>query len=355
MEPFKNLYQKKSVTEIADAIGSAYSEFKRDQFIKDATQGINKLELKDRVKLISKALTEHLTPNYERNIKIILKATEDQLSGFLVWPLTTYIENNGIEHFETSFHAMEHLTQVFTAEFCIRPFIEHNDKKAFKILHSWKKHKNHHVRRLVSEGSRPHLPWGIKVAKINENLARNIKLIKGLENDESLYVRKSVANHLNDISKLDTELFFDTIESFKENENSDWVKRHASRTLLKKAHPRALELHGYKPIPKSIDLNFKVLKDKITEGDNLPIELQIKLPKAQNLLIEYIIHYKKSNGAYSEKVFRLRDIKNKSKVDLLKNISFKKVTTRVHYEGEHYIEIQVNGKRFAKKKFYLSL
>ena len=355
MEPFKNLYQKKSVTEIADAIAAAYPKFKRDQFIKDAAHGINKLELKDRVKLISEAIAKHLTSSYDKNVQILLKATDDRLSGFLVWPLTTYIENHGIEHFDTSFDAMERLTQVFTAEFCIRPFIAYDDKKAFKNLTLWKKHENHHVRRLVSEGSRPHLPWGINVKKITDNLKRNIKLIKGLENDESLYVRKSVANHLNDISKLDINLFFEALESFKENDNSNWVKRHASRTLLKKAHPKALKLHGYKPIPKNIDFKFRVLKDKIIEGDNLPIELQIKLPKAQNLLIEYIIHYKKSNDAYSEKIFRLRDIKNKSEVDLLKNISFKKVTTRVHYEGEHYIEIQVNGKRFAKKKFYLSL
>ena len=368
MEPFKNIYQKKSLTDLADAIHSVDSKFDKKAFLDYALTGLSKLELKERVNQVADALHRSLPYNYPKNTKVLIKtlapynehidheweSSLDGISGFMVWPYCTYVEKYGLDDLEASINAMLEFTQRFSSEFVIRHFIKLHEKKMFTQLKIWKKHPNHHVRRLVSEGTRPRLPWGISVDCLKTNLKRNISLIYSLRKDPSLYVRRSVANHLNDISHIDTGLFFETLEKMGDTVEEQYVKRHASRTLLKKAHPRALALHGYKKLDKakaSLDLKTQ----KIKEGENLIFNVSLTLPKESKILLEYIIHYKKANGSYSEKVFRLRDKEGVKELDFLKKVSFKKVTTRVHYEGEHFIQLQLNGKRFPKQKFYLEV
>lgn len=365
MEPFKNIYNKNSLTKLAIAIRQADPDFESSLFLDHALQGLNKLELKERVLHIAKSLKEYLKHPYEDSIDIlisILAPEEDHLSfewennggisGFLIWPLTTYIELYGLDHFDKSVEAMYEMTKRFSSEFVIRKFILTHEKKMFKILTQWKKDPNHHVRRLVSEGTRPRLPWGISVPCLKENLPRNIKLIYSLRKDPSEYVRRSVANHLNDISHLDQELFIQTLNRFGDSPYEKAIIRHASRTLLKKGNTSILKLHGY-DTQHRLKPEVKVLKKSIQEGDNLPIEIKIKNNKKRKLLIDYIIHFKKANGTYSEKVFRLRDLETEKNISIEKHISFKKVTTRRHYPGKHYIQIQINGKRFDKLSFNL--
>ncbi|MAZ49567.1 MAG: hypothetical protein CME65_13485 [Halobacteriovoraceae bacterium] len=366
MEPFKNIYNKKSIAFIADSIKRQCPSFQDKKFKKYVLKDLEKLELKQRVNLIAEALHETMPYDYKKNIEKLIKTLPSpqehldhewqgelkSMSGFLIWPYCTYVEKYGLEEFETSLEAMLEFTQRFSAEFVIRHFINKYESKMFDHLKTWKKHPNHHVRRLVSEGTRPRLPWGISVPYLKENLSRNIQLIKSLRKDPSLYVRRSVANHLNDISHMDPELFFETIESFGTTPEENYIKRHSSRTMLKKAHPRALKLHGYFPVSRP-KISFKLSESKIKEGDSLPIKVKVQVEKKQNLLLEYIIYYKKANNDYSEKVFRLRDVKDQNILEFEKNISFKKVSTRKHYPGIHYIQLQLNGVRFPKKKFEL--
>ena len=367
MEPLKNTFNYDLIDKISSNITQIEPNFNKNLFKKKAKQGLKNLELKDRVKHISLALSLTLPGNFKEQTDILLNilapATEHinsewsgtdktALSGFPVWVLTQFIEDYGLEHFSKSINALYEMTQRFTAEFAIRPFIERYDTKVYKKLEVWKKNKNPHVRRLVSEGTRPLLPWGIKVNKINSNLSRNIELILSLANDPSEYVRRSVANHLNDISKLDEKLFFDTVTKLKKmnSEDVDWVIRHATRTLLKKGSPKALKIHGYSPL--KLSTNLTLMKKTVKEGDSLPLKLEITgNSKPQKILVEYIIYYLKQNGSYSEKVFRLKDSFLNKNLIIEKEISFKKVTTRKHYSGKHFIEIQINGKRYDKKEF----
>ncbi|MFT6630624.1 MAG: 3-methyladenine DNA glycosylase AlkC [Bacteriovoracaceae bacterium] len=378
MEPFKNIFNKNSVEKLALTIKSHCPQFEEKNFKRQINKTLNKLELKDRVRLIAQNLHIFLPFTYPKNLKLLLKIlappkadkellgiekeewsgqNDHGINGFMVWPLTQYVEDFGRENLKASMIAMREMTMRFSSEFSIRPFINLYEKEVFKELKTWKKDKNHHVRRLVSEGTRPKLPWGIKVEAVHKNLKRNVNLIYSLRNDESLYVRRSVANHLNDISYLDEELFIETLQRMGNTEKESWVKRHATRSLLKKGHTTALEMHGYDP-----NLNCRVagqLSTKtIKEGDSFIINLEVSIAKKfsdKKALIEYIIYYPKKNGQYSPKVFRLTDTHLKQKQTFEKRVHFKKVTTRTHYPGKYFIEIQINGRKYNRMEFELKI
>ncbi len=377
MEPFKDIYNKKSINSLSKLIKSKDESFDHSNFSKFILKELESLEMKDRVKIIAKELHKHNNGNYKKNIKLFIKCLapseehldnewdnqkiENGLSGFLVWPISQYIETYGIEDFETSMDAIYEITQRFTGEFAIRPFIEKYPKESVKRLEKWKRDKCHHVRRLVSEGTRPHLPWGIKVQHIINNPTIYLSLLTDLYDDESEYVRRSVANHMNDLSKIQDKLFFKTVNNWNKNKSRETEKliRHASRTLLKKGDPRALRLHGYNPNIKIEIKKFKVAPRKIKEGDtlNLSLELASHFSKKQAVIIEYIVHYLKKNGEHSEKVFRFKDtvLNPFETISIEKKVHFKKVTTRKHYPGKHFIEIQINGTRYEKKIFQLEV
>jgi len=363
MEPLKEMFNKKSVKEISKEFSKHYNNFDSKKFEKEIVKSLEKLELKDRVRLITNVLYKNLPSDYKKSIKIILKtiaSNNDGISGFKTWPLTEYVSMYGLDHYDESLNAMIELTKKFTSEFAIRPFIEKFQDQIFKDLTTLLKHENEHVRRWISEGTRPLLPWGIKVNNVHENIERNIPLLLKLYKDDKKYVRLSVANHLNDISKLDEKLMISTCKRMlKEDDSKEtiWVIKHATRTLLKAGNIEALVLNGYTKSPKIETSKIKLSKKTISEGDrfNFTFMLSSKSKKDQKLLIEYIIHYPKKNGKLSPKPFRLKDFTftGLGKIEVKKDVHFKKVTTRVHYKGKHFIQIQINGKIHLESSFTL--
>lgn len=370
MEAFKNLFNRKYVKGLAIRIQREHPNFDSQKFQKLINKELETLELKDRVRLISNCLNKTLPFDYKKNLAILIRLlpvskspeeneekerfNSDELYDFAAWPIAQYIEDFGLDYLQESIQGMIEVTQRFTSEFAIRPYLIKHEKVLFKNLRSMKKHESHHVRRLVSEGTRPKLPWGIKVPNINNNLERNLKLIFSLRLDDSLYVRRSMANHLNDISYLDEELLFCYLEKMGSSKKEEWVKRHATRSLLKKGHPKALKMHGYSPNIRC-SITQKLSRKKIKEGDSFEVEVTIKTSnvKDKKALIEYIIYYPKKNQSLSAKVFRLKDTTLNGDLTIKKLISFKKVTTRTHYPGAHYIEIQINGVKHGRTKFIL--
>lgn len=366
---FKSMFNQQAIEILGSEISKVYKAFDKTAFVKSANTGINKLELKDRVDKIAKTLILFMPDDFKESARIIAKSlapiNKDKhissfeetktITGFLIWPLTTYTQMAGMNNFKESMKLLCDLTQRFSSEFAIRAFIDKYQERAYKEIFKWASHSNFHIRRLATEGTRPTLPWGQKVNYIHENLELNCKLLKGMEKDVSEYVRKSVANHLNDISKLDRDLFFKHIKSFDSKcAESNWVKRHAMRTLLKAADPMAMKEYGYSPSFK-IKTKLRLLKKSIKEGESLPIDLQItNTQKPFKALIEYKVYYMKSNGKLMPKVFRLRDTLIESGLELKKDISFKKVTTRKHYPGVHRIEIIINGKAVVSESFKLA-
>ncbi|EQC45268.1 hypothetical protein [Bacteriovorax sp. Seq25_V] len=361
MEPFKNLFNTQTVKEIASNLANENKSFNVKKFEKDILASLDSLEMKDRVRLIADALNQHSNLDYKQNLKVLTKCIiNNNLKGFILWPFSQYVEQYGLSHSKNineTFKLLELITTNFTSEFAIRDFINTYPDESFAFLLSCAKSPNEHLRRFASEGSRPSLPWGKKIIDIERLKDFTLIVLEKLKYDDSDYVRKSVANHINDYNHIDPKFSLKILSRWSKEGVSEKLIRHALRTLLKEGNSQALNILGYKS-PKEIDAKILSLNSKeIFEGDSIEVKVIIKNnnSKAKKILVDYIIHYPKKNGRYTKKVFRLKDVEIKSKpIEITKKISFKSVTVRKHYEGKYYIELQINGKLFNKKSFKLN-
>jgi 3-methyladenine DNA glycosylase AlkC len=350
---FKNWINPKVVEKISQAFLTVYPKFNSKEFKKVSIQ-LENLELKARVLIISRELKKHLPDNYQISIELITKVLKmDKLKGFELWPISEYISQNGLEHFEESMQAMYLLTQQFTSEFAIRPFFVKDHQKVLKYFHRWSKDKNHHVRRWVSEGSRPLLPWGLKLSTFIDSPQLTISLLENLKFDEELYVRKSVSNHLNDISKHHPDLVIKTLQEWEKGcpkvhlQKINWIKRQALRTLIKKGNLKALKLMGVNSKTEIKISGFKLNQNKFKLNDKLIFEFKLTSlsNKEQTLVIDYKIDFIKSNGKHSPKIFKLKTVKLEAKKSLTikKSHDLRAITTMKYYKGKHKLSIQVNG------------
>lgn len=374
MASLKNIYDLKAIKKISLDIKKNYSKFNTSDFEASCSSKIKKLELKQRVKVISSELSHFLTSDYNKNIEILVNSLAPEensqtnswtgnkskgISGFHVWPLTQYVEDYGLDSLEISMNALYEMTKRFTAEFALRSFLNKYGEQIHKrFLEKWVHDSSEHVRRLVSEGTRPSLPWGQNVTWISENPGASLYLLERLKDDKSLYVRKSVANHLNDISYIDKKTFFNFFKQLDlEKKHLKWIARHASRSLLKSGEIEALRLNGYSVNPKVEIRNFKLTDKKIKIGNKIKFMFVIKNigNKELNLLLDYIIYYKAKNSKLRSKTFRIKAIKlsKNESFKIEKQIDFKKITTRHYYPGKHYVQIKVCNTFMNKKAFEL--
>jgi 3-methyladenine DNA glycosylase AlkC len=278
-----------------------------------------------------------------------LERTEELgLEVFLYLPHTVYVMEQGLDHFEASMRAQHALTQRFTAEFSIRPFLERSPRETLTRLRQWTRDDSPHVRRLVSEGTRPRLPWAPRLRAFQKDPRPVLALLELLKDDPVLYVRRSVANNLNDIGKDHPDLLLDTCERWMEDasEKRRWLLRHALRSLVKKGNPRALLLLGYEG-ESPLEVKASSLPTSVRLGESVRIELAIANPskKRQKALVDFAIHFVKASGPPRPKVFKggKVDLPPGSSVLLAKNISFANLTTRRHYPGLHRVDALVNG------------
>jgi len=358
---FKLWMNDRVVTKIGKAIQAEYPEFKIKDF-NQVSKNLGPLELKARVLLITAQLKTYLPADYKKSLNILMKAMKGgDLTGFELWPVSEYISQFGLDHFDESLKAMYQLTQRFTAEFAIRPFLLKDHKKVLSTLETWVDDKNTHIRRWISEGTRPLLPWGQKIPLFVMDPTHTLLFLEKLRHDEELYVRKSVANHLNDISKNHPKVVIDVLQSWlqdvpKEHQDKiDWIKRHALRTLIKKGNPGALKLMGVSGKAKvklgKVELNQK----KYKLNDKLQFEFQVTstATKSQKLVVDYAIDFMKANGKKGQKVFKLKtfDLKGKETLTLKKAHSLKPITTMKYYSGVHHLKIQINGEVVASVEF----
>ena len=260
--------------------------------------------------------------------------------------------------------ALEFFTKRFTAEFAIRPFLKNDPKRTLARMKKWAKSDNKHLRRLASEGLRPLLPWGEKLADFIKDPSPGLAILELLKHDPEEYVRKSVANHMNDFSKHHPELVVSTLLRWNKeaphehSKNVAWIVRHASRTLLKKGHLGAMRLQGLGKAQvkcSSLRLSSKV----VTVGKKLEVDFSLisQSKVTQKLMIDYAVYHQKANGRQQPKVFKYKvnSLKAGEKLECTLRHSFKPITTRRYYAGEHAIEILVNGLDVAKTNFQLKL
>lgn len=357
-----------AIGHIASVFSKAMPEFDNAAFRKDCIKPLKTLELKQRVNHVIHTLHQYLPSDFKVTAKILHRVkqhwhtgTTSGWSSFAAWPVIDYVGVYGIDHPRLALPLLKELTPLFSAEFAIRYFLVEHFDITHSYLAEWCFDNDEHVRRLVSEGSRPRLPWGLRLHALCNDPSPILPLLEQLNNDPSPYVRKSVANSLNDIAKDNPDIAINTCKSWQNEASAEtqWIIRHATRSLVKAGNRDVLELLGYTSSPKVSAGNLLLDKTTIALGDTLHFSLNIasKSRQDQRLVIDYAIHHVKANGRSTAKVFKLKTLTlnaNES-VDIAKKHAFKKITTRQYYSGTHRIEILVNGISVTVTDFLLTV
>ncbi len=356
----REVFNTNVVNLIADNIYQVYPNFKRSQFIKFIVPKLDSLSFGDRSGLITDALYEYLPKDFENTAKILLKSLGpeielDELSGydgFYIMPMGNYVSRYGNNHFDISMNLLYEMTKRFTSEGPIRTFIRLEPVKSLKLLQKWVNDPSPHVRRLVSEGIRPRLPLSSPLKDFVSDPKPVIELLTLLNTSPELYVRRSIANNLNDISKDNPKIVTQTLKKWKKNDDSKnmhWIIQHSLRTLVKQGDLDALELLGFEKDLEIEILNFTLQTKNVKIGTKLQFEFEIinKSNNSSNLMIDYIIHFMKHNRKTKLKVFKLskKKFKSQEKVKLTKSHLITQLSTRKIYPGNHLLQLQINGKK----------
>jgi len=358
-----------AIGRISGAFKSLYADFPEQRFQKDCLAGLEELELKQRIQHIIAVLHQCLPQDFKKTAQLLLKLktvwdygdASDPLRGFAAWAVTDYVAEHGLHHPQTSLQVLEYLTDMFSSEFAIRPFIIHHYDISYKQLLAWSEHKDEHVRRLASEGCRPRLPWGIRLQQFCKDPQPLVAVLEKLNNDSSEYVRRSVANNLNDIAKDHPEFVINLCQKWSKgaSAHTQWIIKHATRTLVKAGHPEVFSLLGYTKNPKlRLDsLSVNKLGIKLGESISFDLALSSESNRAQKLVIDYAVHHVKANGKTTAKVFKLKtlNVAGGESVALSKTQMFKPISTRKYYAGIHSIEVLVNGVGLGRVDFNLQL
>lgn len=345
------------VQELGKRIADVDSSFDEVSFVeKTIDSEWNGLELKARIKHVASRIGSTLDLNYPESIET-LKPVSIHYSGMQALVFPEYVEQYGLNDWENSMDALAAFTSLCSSEFAVRPFIRMDQERMLAQMLEWSESSDRHLRRLASEGCRPRLPWGSPLRRFIKNPEPVLPILSKLYNDDEEYVRRSVANNLNDISKDHPEtalqLAYKWIEA---SEYSRWVVKHGLRTLLKKGNTDALTLFGYGH-PEDIDIRnfgFKRSGIHIGESENFSFDLKKTSEKTEKIRLEYVVYFRKANGKQSKKIFQVGEKEVSAGLNSFeKKHSFRQMTTRKHYPGEHAIAIVVNGIEFSKVDFEL--
>ncbi|XDD47058.1 DNA alkylation repair protein [Leptospira sp. WS39.C2] len=365
MEPLKEIYSKNWIKNISDQVAKIDSNIKPEEFQKKILESPWKqYELKERINRIAEVFIffwgNSLTEIEPKLLDLIQLLREEGINDFN-FPfifVNDIVSKAGLNEFDRSMRILEKTTIFSSAEFAIRFYYQNHFEKTLKQMEKWSRHREALVRRLASEGSRPLLPWGIGIPTIKKNPEIHLTILENLWNDENEIVRRSVSNHLNDISKIQPDLVLKFCKNkFGVSEILDKNLKHALRGLLKKGDQRALSYFQYDTKWNPKDLLFKIKKKKIKIGESLEFQFQFMNHSVQKtkLRIEYKIGFLLAKGKLGYKMFQIGEklLQPNDTIDIVKSHSFKKITTRVYYPGIHTITLVVNGNECMTLKFEL--
>ncbi len=355
----KDMFDPALYRALASELSSLSPSFNSDIFLSHTLTGLASRELMPRMRRTTEAVALALPLPYADQLAVLRALAPRISSGFVAIFLADFVAQHGLDDFNTSLDALRFFTRFGSSEFAIRPFIERDQPRTLALLLNWAASDDEHVRRLASEGSRPRLPWGRRLTALVADPSPTFPILEILRTDPSLYVRKSVANHLNDIAKDHPETALNLVSTWDRSDaRTAWIIRHALRTLIKRGHPRALALIGADTAAKLDVARFQAAPGKLVLGDTLTLTatLTSRAAKSQRLVIDYVLHYARS-GKTSQKVFKWKtlDLTPRTTVTLTKHQVIRDFSTRRHHAGGHKIEIQINGRRLAETAFTLSL
>jgi 3-methyladenine DNA glycosylase AlkC len=372
-DALKHLISPAVVDTIGHHLKRADRRFDRSAFAAAALPGLEGLELKARVLQVARALAATLPADVDRALGVMeaslgpagqgddlsqLRTSDAGLAGWAVWPLTEAVVLIARAEPERGLAALHAMTQRLTAEFAIRPFLIEHPEIGFRTLATWVSDPSAHVRRLVSEGSRPRLPWGLRLQRLVDDPRPTLPLLAALQDDPSDYVRRSVANHLNDIAKDHPAVVADWLDTHLPGatEARRALLRHASRGLVKQGDARTLAAWGLgQRLKGSAALMLSAAQVRIGGELGLRLVLRSTAARPQRLAIDYAVHHVKANGMLSPKVFKgwVIELAPREERLLEKRHSLKPVTTRRYHAGEHQVDVRINGQVVAKAVFDL--
>ncbi|MBF0311212.1 MAG: DNA alkylation repair protein, partial [Magnetococcales bacterium] len=323
------------------------------------------LELMQRVQLISGSLRQLLPADYPEALAILLAAMGDDdgsggvegYDGFRHLPFLHFVERHGLEHAQLSLDALQHMTRYFSAEFAIRPYLVRYPDMTLARVRSWARDADWRLRRLASEGCRPRLPWGIRLPAFIRDPGPCLEILELLRADPHPVVRRSVANHLNDIAKDHPDRVVATAVRWAEGAGAETLAllRHGLRTLIKQGHAEALRLLGFSGGEGLQVVSFQLQPAEVPWGGTLNVAAQLHCTEAAHLSIDYGIHHLRQNGSHSVKVFKgIRErVAAGETVWFRTSHSFRAISTRRYYPGRHRLEVLINGRVVCGEDFVL--
>jgi 3-methyladenine DNA glycosylase AlkC len=359
-----HLFNSEKVAYLSGLLDHSLDGFDRSTFEISIMKQLPDLELKQRIALIAEVLADHLDPDFEKAAAEIRAAlpppldptlSDDDFGDFIFAPFGKYVEGYGLAYYETSMGLLHDLTMRFSMEGSIRPFIDRRPEETLSLFHTWARDDHYHVRRLVSESTRPRLPWA---PRISLDIEAPIPLLDILHDDSTRYVTRSVANHLNDISKIEPGMVIDCLQSWRKAGRQDttelsWMEKHALRTLVKSGNPPAMSFLGFSPEPE-VDTDLFIQTAEVRPGEILSFSVVMKAKRDEDLIVDYAIDFVKKNGSRSTKVFKLRRLSltaGESAMLAKRHPLRKNATTYTLYPGTHRLMVMVNGQAMAESAF----
>ncbi|GLK90791.1 DNA alkylation repair protein [Pseudomonas turukhanskensis] len=354
----KEIFNRERLRHIAEQTQAVYPAFPGKRFVALASEGLDALSVMQRMARVSESLHATLPADFPAALAILQDLAPRLNSGFVCLCLPHFVASYGRDHFDLSMQALKYFTCFGSSEFAIRHFLLADLERTLPYLHAWANDDHEHIRRLASEGPRPRLPWSFRLARLQADPLLAWPILETLKADSSLYVRKSVANHLNDISKDHPDLLLSQLGNWSPADpRTAWIIRHALRSLIKQGNRRALALLGAGE-PAQVALTaLAVTPEQLQLGQTMTLSFTLKSTSAaaQRLVVDYAIDYVKASGKSASKVFKLKtlDLAPGAVVVVSRSQQIRELTTRKHYYGHHAVHVLVNGERLGSTGFDL--
>lgn len=354
----KEMFNAARYRRIARDTAEVYPRFDSKKFLALTLPDLDGLNLLQRLRRVTEGLRATLPQDYARALGILRKLAPRTERGFVALFLPDFVGLYGLDDFDASLDALKFFTPFGSSEFGIRPFLRQDLRRTLKVMEIWSREENEDVRRLASEGCRPRLPWSFRLDALVADPSPTAKILENLRADPSLYVRKSVANHLNDITKDHPAWVLDRVERWNlENAHTAWIAKRALRSLIKAGDRRALAVIGAGQAAEGRTRAFAVSPKRLRLGERVALSYEFvsTATAPQKLVVDYAIHYVKKSGGSSAKVFKWKELSVAPGeiITLGKSQIVKDFTTRKHHAGHHRVEVLVNGTVFAEAGFLL--
>jgi 3-methyladenine DNA glycosylase AlkC len=362
MPPLKDNISRASVTRLGEVLAVGDPCFDVGRFTEEASRGLDRLELKARVAQVAGVLARHLPDAFESSAAVVRRTVPpSDLTMWEAWPVTDWVADAGIDAPAVALEVLAAITGKASAEFAVRPFIDRYPDLTFATLETWTADPDEDVRRLVSEGSRPRLPWAPRVRVLDAKPDWAAPLLERLRDDPSAYVRRSVANHLNDISRVAPDVALDLAGRWTAEGGTHvaTVVRHGLRSLVKDGDPRALALIGADAGEHIEVRDFTVVTPIVRLGGELVWRCLLTARPGDPVVavVDYVVHFAGARGAPRRKVFKLKTVRLEPgrPTEIVRRHPLVPVTTRSYHAGRHRVEVQVNGQALDGGDFDLVL